>query len=90
MIKSTSQQISFLDDSGCIRSDCVCRSGNKCRVCERSLPSLDKAKTLYWVACGEPVRICAYCYRRYKKNWSFHLSKSVVCNNSNKVTKGGK
>lgn len=82
------EQISFLDDGGCIRPDCVCRSDSKCKVCERPLPPLDKAKVLYWIA-GEPTRICGYCYRHYKRHWSFHLGKSLVRKNTYKVFEGG-
>lgn len=60
-------QLSFLDDSGNVRLDCVCQSALLCYICNRPIPRFHP--TLYYLACGKPRRICRVCHENYKQNF---------------------
>ena len=74
-------QFSFLDDSGSVRPDCVCRSVLLCYICNLPIPRFHP--TLYYLAGSKRKRICKVCYENYKQ--SFDIGKT-----RKKSRKGGK
>lgn len=74
-------QLSFLDESGVVKLDCVCRSVLLCYICKKPIPRFHP--TLYYLAGSERKRICEVCYKNYKQ--TFDIGKS-----RKKSRKGGK
>lgn len=60
-------QLSFLDDSGVVKPDCVCRSVLLCYICQKPIPRFHP--TLYYLAGSERKRICKVCYENYKQTF---------------------
>lgn len=60
-------QLSFLDDSGAVRPDCVCRSVLLCYICQKPIPNFHP--TLTYLAGSTPRPICKTCYENYKQTF---------------------
>lgn len=70
------KQISFIDDSGLLRPDCICRFEIFCAFCGGVLPSRKRTKVLYWLAGRPPRRICRDCSRLYVKSFDERIVKA--------------
>lgn len=68
------EQISFLDDFGLVRSDCICRTDTFCALCGTLLSSRKRVKKIYWLAGLPPRRICRKCYNLYVKSFDTRFS----------------
>lgn len=69
-------QISFLDDSGNVRSDCVCRYVPVCYICKESIiPS--SSFVAYHLVFGKPHRICKVCYENYKQTFDIRFCRKA-------------
>lgn len=60
-------QLSFLDASGLLRPDCICRFEIFCAICGGVLTPRKRAKKLYWLSGRPPRRICKDCAHLYVK-----------------------
>lgn len=74
-------QISFLDDSGCVRKDCLSGSVLLCYICKKPIPRFHP--TLYYLAAGKSKRICKVCYEYYRQHFDWFACRV-------KSKKGGK
>lgn len=70
------EQFSFLDDSGLLKLDYVCKSDTICALCGAPLPSRKRAKTKYWLAGRPPRRICRQCSNLYVKCFDIRIVKA--------------
>lgn len=62
-------QLSFLDESGTLRPDFICRFEIFCALCGGVLMPRKRAKKLYWLAGRPPRRICKDCASLYAKSF---------------------
>lgn len=69
------QQISFLDDSGNVRADCVYQSVLLCFICKRPIPR--SHPIIYSLACGKPRRICEVCHENYKQTFDIGKTRKM-------------
>ena len=69
------QQISFLDDSGNVRKDCISRSVLLCYICNKPIPRFHPV--LYYLACGAPKRICKVCHKNYKQTFDIGRTRKM-------------
>lgn len=85
MTRESKEQLSFLDESGNVRSDYVSRSVPFCYICNMPIPrSCLRAK--YFLACGKPKRLCESCYVNYKKSFDIGVTRKK----SKKSKNGGR
>lgn len=85
MTRKINTQLSFLNESGNVRVDCVCGSVPCCYICNEPIPR-SCLRTKYFLACGKPRRICEFCYVNYRKSFDI----GVTRRKSKKSKKGGK
>lgn len=69
-------QLSFIDESGMLCPDCICRSDTFCALCGGALAPRVRAKVLYWLAGRPPRRICKTCSILYVKSFDCRIVKA--------------